>query len=62
MVLGAGAAAVACCALLPLALGAAGGLALGTVLGSGALVFVVVAIVLITVVVRRTRASCPPED
>jgi hypothetical protein len=54
---GTAAAAVACCALLPLALAAVGGLTLGTLLGSGAVALAAVAVGIVAIVARRMRDS-----
>lgn len=61
MIVGAGAAAAACCALLPVMLAPAGGLALGTLLGSGAVLLATAAVVAV-LVVRHKRAPSPQGD
>lgn len=60
MIAGAGA-AVACCALLPVMLATAGGLALGTLLGSGAVLLATAAVVAV-LVDRRKRALSSQGD
>lgn len=60
LALGTAALAVACCAGLPLVIAAAGGLALGAVLGLAGL-GVAVALLALALVIRTRRRACAPR-